>query len=210
MPPGKRGKYLGFVAHEIKNPLANALWSCDLLKRMSPADRAGERAEKMIDVALRGLRRMGRLIEDHFTIERLLEGGYELARERLSLRGMVAHALGVLATKEGVPTDGWIVELGAEEVQGDQEMLQRAVHAAIEYMARASPDPRLSISAQGQTLLVHAEKPPAPLEPPDPEERPPGDATGSVLGFALAARILEAHGGRLEARDGALALVFGP
>jgi len=39
-PPGKRGKYLGFVAHEIKNPLATALWSCDLLKRMEGAERA--------------------------------------------------------------------------------------------------------------------------------------------------------------------------
>ena len=44
--PGKRGKYLGFVAHEIKNPLATALWSSDLLKRMGPEDRSGERAEK--------------------------------------------------------------------------------------------------------------------------------------------------------------------
>ena len=78
-PPGKRGKYLGFVAHEIKNPLATALWSCDLLKRMDSADRAGERAEKMIDVSLRALRRMRRLIDDFFTIERLLEHGYEVA-----------------------------------------------------------------------------------------------------------------------------------
>ena len=48
----------------------------------------------------------------------------------------------------------------------------------------------------------------APLLPPAPEDRPTGDPTGSVLGFALAARILEAHGGRIEERDGGLALVF--
>ena len=54
MPPsGKRARYLGFVAHEIKNPLATALWSCDLLKRMEGAERSGERAEKMLDVSLR-------------------------------------------------------------------------------------------------------------------------------------------------------------
>src|SRR5438477_9402187 len=78
---GKRGKYLGFVAHELKNPLATALWSCDLLKRMEGPDRAGERAAKMIDVSLRALRRMRRLIDDFFTIERLIEHGYELRRE---------------------------------------------------------------------------------------------------------------------------------
>jgi signal transduction histidine kinase len=85
MPPagGRRGKYLGFVAHEIKNPLATALWSCDLLKRMDSADRAGPRAEKMVDASLRALRRMRRLVDDYFTIERLGEHGYELHEEDL-------------------------------------------------------------------------------------------------------------------------------
>jgi len=42
---------------------------------MDSADRAGERAEKMIDVSLRALRRMRRLIDDFFTIERLWSTG---------------------------------------------------------------------------------------------------------------------------------------
>src|SRR5438270_4671309 len=100
MPPaGKRGKYLGFVAHEIKNPLATALWSSDLLKRMEGADRSGERAEKMIDVSLRALRRMRRLIDDYFTIERLGEGGYELRREKLDFRDLLAAAVQQLGEK---------------------------------------------------------------------------------------------------------------
>ena len=91
MPPAgnRRGKYLGFVAHEIKNPLATALWSCDLLKRMGAADRAGPRAEKMVDASLRALRRMRRLVDDYFTIERLQERGYELHSEHIELRGLV-------------------------------------------------------------------------------------------------------------------------
>src|SRR5204862_2764567 len=85
----RRGKYLGFVAHEIKNPLATALWSCDLLKRMATADRSGPRAEKMVDASLRALRRMRRLVDDYFTIERLGEHGYELHSEEFELRGLV-------------------------------------------------------------------------------------------------------------------------
>ena len=104
---GKRGKYLGFVAHEIKNPLATALWSCDLLKRMEGLERGGERGEKMIDVSMRALRRMRRLIDDFFTIERLLEHGYELKRERVTLKDLVEPAVRVLAEKEGVPTRPW-------------------------------------------------------------------------------------------------------
>jgi two-component system sensor histidine kinase KdpD len=211
MLSGKRGKYLGFVAHEIKNPLATALWSCDLLKRMEGADRTGERADKMIDVSLRALRRMRRLIDDYFTIERLGEEGYELRREEVALEELIAPVLSAMAEKDGIPTDGWTVELGDFRMSGDVEMLRRGIRAALEYMARPGGNKaRLAIDGrQGPVVLVRAEVPPQPLVAPPPEDRPSGDPTGAVLGFALASRILEAHGGRIEERDGALALVFG-
>ncbi|MCA1828846.1 MAG: hypothetical protein LC689_18135 [Myxococcales bacterium] len=209
MPPaGKRGKYLGFVAHELKNPLATALWSCDLLKRLEAHDRTGERADKMIDVSLRALRRMRRLIDDFFTIERLLEHGYELKAEPVAIKALVDFALQTLAEKDGFDTSGWAVEVGAARTTGDLEMLKKAVRAAIEHMARGSQKPRLSIRADESSLSIRAEPPPSPIVPPAPEERPSGDPAGAVLGFALAASILEAHGGRLEERDGALAVVF--
>jgi len=213
-PPGKRGKYLGFVAHEIKNPLATALWSCDLLKRMGPADRVGDRAEKMIDVSLRALRRMRRLIDDYFTIERLLEHGYELKRERVSLRELVEPVLRTLEEKDGIATEGWQLELGDAVTLGDAEMLRRAVRASLEHMARSSQKPHLTISvhADGRNPALHirAEVPPQPMVPPEPEERPSGDPAGAVLGFALAARILASHEGRLEEREGGLLLVLPP
>jgi signal transduction histidine kinase len=207
-PPGKRGKYLGFVAHELKNPLATALWSCDLLKRMEGPDRSSERGEKMIDVSLRALRRMRRLIDDFFTIERLLEHGYELRRESVQVKDLVDSALQALSEKDGFDISGWEVQVAPMQVTGDTEMLRKGVRASIEYMARATPKPRLTLSSDGQALLIRADTPPAPLIPPDPEDRPSGDPIGAVLGFALAARILEGHGGRIEERDGALALLF--
>jgi signal transduction histidine kinase len=209
MPSGKRGKYLGFVAHEIKNPLATALWSCDLLKRMEGPDRSGERAEKMIDVSLRALRRMRRLIDDYFTIERLLEEGYELRREQIALKDLIVPVLQALHDKDGILTDGWTLEVGDLSTTGDAEMLRRALRAAFEYLAKASPKPHLSIAARpGPVVLVRAETQPSPLMPPEPEDRQSGDPTGAVLGFALASRILVAHGGSIEERDGALALTL--
>src|SRR5438105_4945426 len=178
-PPGKRGTYLGFVAHEIKNPLATALWSCDLLKRMEGADRTGERAEKMIDVSLRALRRMRRLIDDFFTIERLLEQGYELKREKVAVRDLVEPATKLLAEKEGVSTESWVLELDEVSTVGDVEMLRRAVRLLLEHMARASPHPRLSISgradAESPGLRMRADAAPKPLIPPARVQRPSGD-----------------------------------
>ncbi|HUJ29314.1 MAG TPA: histidine kinase dimerization/phospho-acceptor domain-containing protein, partial [Myxococcales bacterium] len=148
MPPPGRGKYLAFVAHEIKNPLATVLWSADLLKRMKGDERGGERGEKMIDVSLRALRRMRRLVDDFFTIERLGEGGYELRKDRLQLRELVAQAVQQLTDKEGYPVEGFVNEMGQGEVTGDAEMLKRAFRCLAEYMARpGEKEPRVLITS---------------------------------------------------------------
>src|SRR2546429_9675751 len=116
MPPAgnRRGKYLGFVAHEIKNPLATALWSCDLLKRMDTADRAGPRAERMVDASLRALRRMRRLVDDFFTIERLGEGVLEARREEQNVRALVEGALGMMSDKDKEAAAGWSLDVSAD------------------------------------------------------------------------------------------------
>jgi|SRR5438105_2255936 len=203
----RRGKYLGFVAHEIKNPLATALWSCDLLKRMDQADRSGPRAEKMIDASLRALRRMRRLVDDYFTIERLREHGYDLRRESAELRAVVDGALAALSEKDGLSTQGWSVDVPADaRVTGDVEMLKRAFRMLFEHMSKGGAQLTLSGHAlpSGSELLLRSSQPPQPLLPPAPEERPSGDPAGTVLGFALAEAVLDAHGGTLRERDGAL------
>ena len=215
MPPAgnRRGKYLGFVAHEIKNPLATALWSCDLLKRMESADRGGPRAEKMVDASLRALRRMRRLVDDYFTIERLREHGYELHNEELELRALVDGAITALGEKDGVATQSWGIDVpGTVRVTGDGEMLRRGIRVVCEHMAQGAAQPKLSIVghavSSGAELVVRSSAPPTPVVPLAPEERPSGDPAGTVLGYALAEAIIAVHGGTLQERDGALVVTL--
>jgi K+-sensing histidine kinase KdpD len=214
MPPAgkRRGKYLGFVAHEIKNPLATALWSCDLLKRMDTADRSGPRAAKMVDASLRALRRMRRLVDDFFTIERLNEHGYELHSETVELRSLVDGAMATLTEKEGMATQGWAVDVpGQVLVSGDVEILRRGLRLVLEHMAKGG-QARLTLvghaAPAGAELLVRSSEPPDPLVPPVPEDRPSGDPRGSVLGYALAETIFAAQGGSLLEREGALLIAL--
>src|SRR3954465_15929239 len=110
----QRAKYLGFVAHEIKNPLSTALWSADLLKRLEPADRSGPRAEKMMDASLRALRRMRRLVDDFFTIERLDQKVLEVRKEPVALRATIEAAINLLAEKEKAEAPAWVLDVPAE------------------------------------------------------------------------------------------------
>jgi K+-sensing histidine kinase KdpD len=214
MPPAgnRRGKYLGFVAHEIKNPLATALWSCDLLKRMETAERSGPRAEKMVDASLRALRRMRRLVDDFFTIERLHEHGYELHAESLEMRSLVEGAMVALTEKDGIGTQGWTVDVPGElVVSGDVEMLRRGVRAVLEHMAKGGAgQAQLTLVGRvlpaGGELIVRSSEPPDPLVPPAAEERQSGDPKGTVLGYVLAETVFGAHGGSLQEREGALVI----
>jgi nitrogen fixation/metabolism regulation signal transduction histidine kinase len=203
-----RGKYLAFVAHEIKNPLATALWSADLLQRLSGEERAGERADKMIEVSLRALRRMRRLIDDFFTLERLCEGGYQLRRDLLNVGDLVAAVVQQMG-KDGAATEGFAVGPLQGKVAGDADMLKRALKCLLEHMGSGVEKPRLTISSPSAAELhIAAENPPSPVVPPPPEDRPTGDPQGAVLGYALAARILDVHGGRIEERDGGLSVLW--
>ena len=207
------GQLTAGIAHEIKNPLATALWSCDLLKRMDAADRAGPRADKMIDASLRALRRMRRLVDDYFTMERLQEQGYELRPEPVELRSLVEGAISQLGEKEGMSTEGWSMDVPAQvQVAGDQDMLKRAIRLLLEHLARGAAGTRISVvgrgAPEGAQLVLRADPSPEKLVPPVPEERPSGDPTGAVLGFALADTILRAHQGSVEEKDKALFVVL--
>jgi signal transduction histidine kinase len=209
-----RAKYLGFVAHEIKNPLATALWSVDLLRRMEGPDRSGPRSDKIIDASMRALRRMRRLVDDYFTLERLQNGGFELRYEGLQLRLLVDGALAQLGEKEGIPTTRFSADVSEDlSVRGDAEYLRRGLKGVLETLSRASPTAAISLwggSADGEVfLLVRGEGLQRPLAPAAPEERPSGDPSGAVLGFALCEAVFAVHGGRLEETAEGLYLRFG-
>jgi signal transduction histidine kinase len=212
MQDGKpRTKHLGFVAHEIKNPLATALWSVDLLKRMEGEERSGPRADKIIDASLRALRKLRRLVEDHFTIERLAAGGAELREETLSLQALVEGALAQLEEKEGIPAARFTRDVPETlAVRGDLELLRRAIRGALETLARAAPEERFSLVGHGDgatvRLLVRGEGLRRPLRPPAPEDRPTTDPAGAVFAFMLCEAVLTAHGGAVEEIDDALVL----
>jgi len=210
-PPGElelesRGAHLGFVAHEVRNPLSTALWSAELLSRMAPEDRAGARGDKLTAMCLRSLGRVRQLIEDHFLCERLDAEGIPLHGEPIALRSLIEE----LSRRKGME-----VTLAALEVPdplrafADAAMLDRALETLFSLAGREGNAVRVTGREEGGRVLLRFEGYPAAdglLR--DPSKGTPGDSKGRSLAGPLLRRIAQALGGTLSLEQGSYLLTL--
>jgi K+-sensing histidine kinase KdpD len=191
----QRGGFLGFIAHEVRNPLSTALWSAELLSRMAAEDRGGARGEKLSGMCLRSISRVRQLVEDHFLCERLDAGGLALRVEALSARELAEGLL------ERTLKDGGEVALDVPEglaVRADRTLLDRALESLVAAAARDGAGVRLHAHADHGAVRVEVfGAPPLPGAIDDPVKGTPSDQRGRALAVPLARRIAEALGGSL-------------
>lgn len=204
-PCEARSSYLGFVAHEFRNPLATALWCAQLLGRLAPEERGGPRGLKLAAMAQRAMARVGRLLEDHFLVERLEVRGLPLRPEPLELGAAVRAAAGAAAVAGATV----VVAAGELSVSADHGLLQRCLEALLAAAGKegAAIQVEIGASAAGASVRVLG----APL-PPEALERPakgaPSDPTGRALGLFAARAAAEAMGATLAIDGGAALLCF--
>jgi K+-sensing histidine kinase KdpD len=200
----ERAGYLAFVAHEMRNPLATALWSAELLVRLSPEERGGPRGEKLAGMCLRTLSRLRHLVEDHFLAERLSIGGIPVRVEPVSLREAIAAALGRAApARSDVSTDDFVV-------MADRAMFERAIEALVASASRedAPVSVRSALLDSPRAVAVEVRgAPPAPDALRIPDRSTPSDPTGRALGLLMARAVAYAHGGSLAPLADGFALV---
>lgn len=204
--PDRRSGYLGFVAHEVRNPLSTALWSAELLARMAAEERGGPRGEKLTAMCLRSLARVRQLIEDHFLAERLDAGGIALRAEAVPVGALVDEVVGRRAADVG--------EVRAEVDAGavasvDRALAERAVEALVAAAGRDATPVRVVGRAGERRIAVTIEGAGASLEQlDDPRKGSPGDPKGRALALPLARRVAEAMGGSLTVEGGAFVLTL--
>lgn len=202
----RRGGYLGFVAHEVRNPLSTALWSAELLARMPPADRGGARGDKLTAMCLRSLGRVRQLVEDHFMCERLDVAGLPVRPEPVDVR----EVLEVVATRR--PPGATAPELhveGGVSVDADRTLLDRALDALVAIASRENTPVRVDGALHGGRLrLVFTGHPASDEVLEDPRKGSPGEPRGRALAGPLARRAARALGAELTVDAGALVLTL--
>jgi K+-sensing histidine kinase KdpD len=201
-----RGGHLGFVAHEVRNPLSTALWTAELLARLSAADRGGARGEKLTAMCLRSISRVRQLVEDHFLCERLDAGGLALRLEATGIREALDAVL------ERRPPDAGPVDAPIDPalaVEADRGLLERALESLVAVAgAERTPVAVSAHAADDGVAIVVTGRPADPGALADPVKGAPSDATGRALALPVARRIAEALGGALAAKDGGWCLML--
>jgi signal transduction histidine kinase len=201
-PPTSRADHIRFVSHEIRNPLAAALWSAEILARLSPEDRGGARGDKLARTCLRALQRLRRLTEDHFLSERLDARGFPVAAEVTPLAELLpgdAGSLGVAQLDADLPAGLAVV--------ADPVLARRALEAVVLAAAREGGAVRVEgLARRGVVQVRVAGAPPRPGALRDPGRGDPSDPRGAALSLGSARRAAAATGGALRIEGGAFVL----
>jgi signal transduction histidine kinase len=199
-----RGDYLGFVAHEVRNPLSTALWSAELLARMAPEERAGGRGDKLTAMCLRSLGRVRQLVEDHFLCERLDARGIPMRPEPVPLRALLEEVVGRRGLELASPELNVAPEV---VVSADRTLLDRAVEALLASAGREGAAVRVDARATGGRIELRFQgAAPEPSALQDPKKGSQGDPKGRALALPMARRIAGVLGGSLQIDGGALVL----
>ncbi len=90
----RKNRFLGVLAHELRNPMAPITNSLAILKQSPPGSPSAQRAQKIIE---RQTMHLVRLIDDLLDITRISEGKIHIRREPLDLNDVVRTCVEDLA-----------------------------------------------------------------------------------------------------------------
>ncbi|HXH83422.1 MAG TPA: ATP-binding protein, partial [Candidatus Tectomicrobia bacterium] len=205
----QKDEFLAMLSHELRNPVGAIVMAIPLLEGAPGGESAAARAR---DVVSRQARHLSRLVDDLLDVARLTSGQIVLTRHRVDLAEVVTRAIdtlrmsGQLAHHE-LTTDVRPVTVEADFARIEQVVTNLLVNA-VKYTDRGG---RIDVGVSGEGgdavirvrdtgIGISAEMLPRLFDlftqGPQALDRAKG---GLGIGLTLVRRLVELHGGRVEA-----------
>jgi PAS domain S-box-containing protein len=209
----RKDEFLAMLAHELRNPLSVITNAMAVLDRTSSPDPGPTAIRAMIR---RQTKQLARLLDDLLDVARVTRGLIGLRTEPLDLRAVIGLAVEAHRGRIDVKRQRLAVSVpdGPVIVNGDPARLQQIVGNLLHNASRYTPDEGaiwLTLAVDGETALVRVRDTGSGIRTEDlvsifepfrrmqsPLQR---SETGLGLGLTLARRLIELHGGRIEARS---------
>jgi signal transduction histidine kinase/DNA-binding response OmpR family regulator len=209
----RKDEFLATLSHELRNPLAPLSNSLHLLRAAGSTDGAMAAIHEMMD---RQVNHLVRLVDDLLEMSRISRGAFDLRKERVEMAVIVRHAIETSTPLVESAGHRLIVSLPEEPLwlDGDPVRLAQILANLLNNAAK--------YTGSGGQICVHAERQDGTAavsvrdngDGIDPDTLPQlfemfsrgGRSSvrgqgGLGIGLALARRLVEMHGGSIEARS---------
>ena len=212
----RKDEFLATLAHELRNPLAPIRTGLDILRLRSGDAQATQRAT---DIMERQLRQMVRLVDDLLDVSRINTGKFAIKMGRVELKAVVNDALEVVRSYIELHGHELHIDLPDRPVflHGDAtrlaQILSNLLNNAAKYTNRGG---RVNLSArvEDKTLILVVLDNGIGIAPNmlnsvfdmfvQVDSTLERTNAGLGVGLSLARRLVELHGGTIEARSAGL------
>jgi PAS domain S-box-containing protein len=208
-----KDEFLAMLGHELRNPLAPLLNAVQLLRRLGPPDPHVQRPTDLIE---RQAKAMTRLVDDLLDVSRITSKKINLQREQVDLAAVVAIA--VETARPLIDARGQVLTVtpppDAVRLEADPTRLAQVIGNLLNNAAKYTEEGGhiwLTAGREGNEAAVRIRDDglgiPAGLLPEVFDLFTQGDRTlarsggGLGIGLTLVKRLVELHGGSVEARS---------
>ena len=205
----RKDEFLAMLGHELRNPLAPVVHSVELLGRRDP-----KTVERARDIIRRQSEHLTRLVDDLLDVSRITRGSVRLERRRVALRDVLGpavemwrHLIAQRRQQLSIDIPHRAIWLDVDPTRCTQ-VIANLLHNATKFtpqggridVVAAEEDGwmvlRVRDSGEGMTPELLSRAFELFVQGPPPIDRPRG---GLGLGLTLVRRLVELHGGTIEA-----------
>ena len=216
----RKDEFLATLAHELRNPLAPIRNALQIMRLAGTSGAAAEQARTMME---RQLTHMVRLVDDLLDVSRITRNKIELRKKRVELAAVVAgavetsrplieasgHELTVTLPPEPIPLDADLTRLAqvfSNLLNNAAKYTEQGGHiwltAELASGGRQPPD-EVVVKVRDTGLGIPADMLPRIFEMFTQVDRSLDRSQGGLgIGLTLVKRLVEMHGGGVEARSG--------